>query len=100
MVKFYKVSGKARIMSISFKKNSCTPHEALYVIVSIVHGVIEDIIMAELHSHHEDAGVHMFLQAKYASDQSHSNVAIHCSDTCLGTAHVLPRSITVKNSGF
>ena len=37
--------------------------------------------MAELQSHHEDAGVHMFLQAKYSSDQGHSNVAIHCPDT-------------------
>ena len=34
MVEFYMVSGKAKIMYISFKEKSCTPHEALYVIAS------------------------------------------------------------------
>ena len=49
--------------------------------LQVVDGTVEDIIVPEVQSPHEEADVCMFLHAKHAAGQGHNDIAIHSSDT-------------------
>ena len=49
--------------------------------LQVVDVTVEDIIVPELQSPHEEADVRMFLHAKHDASQGHNDIAIHSSGT-------------------